>query len=30
MIEIRESIVKNKFNEVKQKYLKYHGKYKKN
>ena len=30
MIEIRESIVKNKFKELKQKYLKYHGKYKKN
>ena len=30
MVEIRESIIKNKFKELKQKYLKHHGKYKKN
>ena len=30
MLEIRESIIKNKFKELKQKYLKHHGKYKKN
>ena len=29
MTEIREAIVKNKFKELKQKYLKHHGKYKK-
>ena len=30
MVEIRDSIIKKKFKELKKKYLKHHGKYKKN